>query len=236
MVLIGALCVGSPSDAEGESAVPARRDDTPTPKILFFTLAAVVEFRPTRAVPAPLSADLYAGVTSSVGARVKLASLPPFHKDEPGTKFSTLAVGAGAGLETTLLDSRVARGPTLRLSLFGYERDDRGDRAIPSVDLHAFASLWMGAEDLGPSWQFVWGNRVGIGLTAMAWSRYIAGVFCNKAGLEGIAGCLFGAVVWGPLALFNHAEVFADMVKYPAQASGDQPLTPRLGVAFGFGL
>ncbi len=215
-----------------ESPAPAPRDRTPDPNLFFFDLATTIELAPTRAVPPPMPTRVFAGATASFGVRGRVVSLPPaYHHLETYRAF-----GVGTGIQGTALSGRLAAGPLLRLSWSSFE-EESPRRQLPDLELYGFASPWVGVEDLGgTSWAFASGSRFGVGVTALAWSSAVMRVFgCGRASMGdgppiGAFLCVVALPVWGPVALLNHAEVFADMAYYRSQ-----PVTPRVGFSFGGG-
>jgi len=235
----GALALAGSSLARAEPPTGARapaKDLTPPPDLYFFDLAATVELPAMRAVPEPLPPGRLAGATGSFGVRAHLASIPTGVNESgfralgigAGIQASALATGAGRGGRLTL-------GSTFRLSFATFDHSGP-ERQLPETDLYAFASPWLGAEDVGqPGRVLVGGSRFGVGITAPAWSKAVMGAFlCRGSGGDGpqigMLLCVMSAPVWGPVALFNHAEVLADVARYPGEA-----LVPRLGFSFGTG-
>jgi hypothetical protein len=235
-IAAGAFAFASSSLSRAEPTSPASvpaKDFTPRPNLFFFDLAATIGFPATQDVPKRLPPGRLAGATGSFGVREHLVSLPATAAYRAldlgvGLQASALANGAGGSGRLTL-------GSTLRLSFATF--DEAGpDRQLPGVDLYAFASPWLGAEDLGQSGSvLVGGSRFGVGVTALAWSRAVMRTFYCRAPFGdgppiGLFICVMTVPVWGPAALFNHAEVLADVARYPGEA-----LVPRVGFSFGTG-
>jgi hypothetical protein len=191
--------------------------DQPAPTRLFVDLAPTIEIAPTQ----PGSATrVYGGVTTDVGYRERWA------------KVSSWVLGGSVGVDGQFLANRVGGGLTFRLNFWSFEHDAR---ELPEVELYAFAAPWIATEDVGSGiWELTWGTRMGLGLTAIGWSERVAGAMCGGQMGDGppvrMFFCFAGAPVWGPVALLNHVELYAQVAKYP----NGVPL-PGFGVSFGTG-